>query len=981
MIRDLLKWVMPGLVTVLAGTTLTLAMTAADMSAHLATQSTAMLQRAGFDWAELTIAGRDLTLLGTTTDQAYVDAAAQRLARIPGARSVTTQVALAPIASPYQLQASIMDGAVALSGGVPDERTRELLLARAGAEQGALELRSGIPDRRAWIAGAQFAIDQLQLLDQGQVTLSGLTMELAGRARSERDYRNLVIVMRAGPPAGVTLGKVALTPARISPYQWSARSDGERIEVSGYVPDAALAQLYRTAAATELEVATGLSLGSGEPSGFAELSQSLVEQLSRLEYGMASIVDGQSSLAGAPATVEIAQAVTEALQPSGAIVVLEPPRIDDYWVSATLQATGKLVFDGYAPDAATRTGFQQLAGADTQYLQLGRGAPERYQAAMEYGLAALSHMREGRFALQQQRLTLSGVARTAEDYQTLLAMPADAAPQGFTLAPAEILAPAAAPYRWSATKPSSGPITLAGLVPQPKAKLALLAAAGPSATDAQSYASGEPRNFLASAETAIAMLAWLADGKVVFDGASWTITGAPNSAIDQAALEADFAARQLAAAGWSMALARPQLAAAAPAASPDAPAPAAPYLWSAIKLPNGQVTLTGTVPVAATQAALAERAGPQVTDQTTIDPAAPAGFAEDVLVAVAALAHVSDGLARFDGALWRLDGNLADAGSAAAIDAILAQAATPAQDWQLTLLPPSPPREPTPTPASAPSAPLVDPAPAAAADPAPAAPVTDPSYAFSATLAPDGGLILSGQVPSEAALGALLEIAEADTAAVSIAAGAPAPFLASARIGLRALLQLQTGSLDFADGAWQLEGVAADAAIRTALERAVDADGATWSLSLDLPPAAAAPPVTAPSAAEAPAAKVDISTCAGPIADFSGRNAILFQSGAALIASESELALDELVILLKACPDAVIHVEGHTDADGDAQQNLGLSVARAEAVVNALIARDINPARLYALGYGETRPVADNTTAAGKRQNRRIVVTVSDAHF
>jgi outer membrane protein OmpA-like peptidoglycan-associated protein len=69
-------------------------------------------------------------------------------------------------------------------------------------------------------------------------------------------------------------------------------------------------------------------------------------------------------------------------------------------------------------------------------------------------------------------------------------------------------------------------------------------------------------------------------------------------------------------------------------------------------------------------------------------------------------------------------------------------------------------------------------------------------------------------------------------------------------------------------------------------------------------------------------------------------------------------------------------VEGHTDADGDEQLNLALSVARAEAVVNALIERGVAPARLYALGYGESSPIGDNTTAEGKELNRRIVVKV-----
>ncbi|MCS6758942.1 MAG: hypothetical protein MO852_07880 [Candidatus Devosia euplotis] len=149
---------------------------------------------------------RDLTLSGTTTDQRYVEVAQQRLARIPGVRSVSTNVTLAPMAAPYRLEASLSDGKIALSGGVPDETAWQILLDRAGLEQGGLQLRAGMPERRAWVAGAQFAIDQLHFLDQGESTLSDLRVDLSCRAKSERDFRDLLIVLRAGPPAGVTLG-------------------------------------------------------------------------------------------------------------------------------------------------------------------------------------------------------------------------------------------------------------------------------------------------------------------------------------------------------------------------------------------------------------------------------------------------------------------------------------------------------------------------------------------------------------------------------------------------------------------------------------------------------------------------------------------------------------------------------------------------------------------------------------------------------
>ena len=235
------------------------------------------MQAGGFDWAELSLNARDLTLTGTTTDQAILDAAVTRLAALEGVRTVVTDVTLAPMARPYMLQATVDQGTISVSGGVPNETTRQRLLSLAGLEQGALELRSDIPDRRSWTAGAEFAIDPLQYFDHGEAVLSDLTVSFHGRAKSERAFRDLLIIMRAGAPAGLTLGEVEITPALVSPYQWSATFDGKRIDVSGYVPDDALAERFRMADVSGAQVATGLALGSGEPAGFADLSQQLLE--------------------------------------------------------------------------------------------------------------------------------------------------------------------------------------------------------------------------------------------------------------------------------------------------------------------------------------------------------------------------------------------------------------------------------------------------------------------------------------------------------------------------------------------------------------------------------------------------------------------------------------------------------------------------------------------------------------------------------
>lgn len=1014
MIRDLIKWVVPGLATVLGGTTLCLAMTSTYIADDLLARGTAAMTDGGYDWAELSLNVRDLTLTGTTTEQALLDSAIARLSRISGIRSVASDVTLAPMARPYALNARLAQGAIALSGAVPSETAKQDLLSLAGTEHGALDLRSGVPNRRLWMTGAEFAIDQLQYFDQGEAVLSDLTVSFNGRAKSERAFSDLLIVMRAGPPAGLELGDVTIIPALVSPYQWSASFDGQRIEVSGYVPDDALAERYRSAEVSGAQVATGLTLGSGEPTGFADLSQTLLEQLSRLEYGTASIVDGESSLAGAPATLEIAQGVVDTLEPSGTIVVLEPPRIDDYWMSATRQAGGVVVFDGFAPDEATREAFGQYDGADTSYLKLGRGAPERYRSGVDFGLEALALMSEGRIALRDNVLTIVGTARSGADYDALLALMDAEAPQGLVLARAEIAAPRAATYSWSVTKDAAGAITISGLVPNAGDEATLLFSAGNRATSTMTYASGEPNGFLASAETALALLPWLREGGVVYDGMGWTVTGTANSAIDKGAIEADFVTRQLAAAGWSMAVAAP------PPAVPEI----APYAWSATRAADG-VTLMGYVPSQSLKSYLAVHAGDSVVDSTELGLGAPDDFVAASRAGLDAVLGLEEGEVSFDGSTWSLSGR---AESEAQRDAVLATlaAATDSAGWSIDILAPEPEpavtaepapepepaadptpvmepgpivetetaeepevvAEPEPAPVAEPesveesepaaepvAAPESEPAVAAAqAERAPAA--VDPNYAFSASRSADGEVVLSGQLPSDPALRYLQAISGGDVAAVSIAEGAPETFLPSAETGMRALLYLLEGQLDFARGQWSLSGVAADEGARNAVLSALDADPgeADWPTTIELPPPPPPPEPVAPEPA-------DISACAAPVAEFSARNSILFQSGAALIAAESDAALDELALDLAACPDAVVHIEGHTDADGDEGLNMALSVARAEAVVDALVSRGITPARLYAVGYGETAPIADNETAQGKRLNRRIVVTVQPEHY
>ncbi len=100
-------------------------------------------------------------------------------------------------------------------------------------------------------------------------------------------------------------------------------------------------------------------------------------------------------------------------------------------------------------------------------------------------------------------------------------------------------------------------------------------------------------------------------------------------------------------------------------------------------------------------------------------------------------------------------------------------------------------------------------------------------------------------------------------------------------------------------------------------------------------------------------------------------NHIYFRTNQAELSDSSQAELMNLVDLLRENPTLIIEISGHTDNQGNANDNLLLSKRRAEAVVNFLTAQGIPANRLQAKGYGANRPIADNTTAAGRAKNRR----------
>ncbi|MDH3337042.1 MAG: OmpA family protein [Gammaproteobacteria bacterium] len=121
-------------------------------------------------------------------------------------------------------------------------------------------------------------------------------------------------------------------------------------------------------------------------------------------------------------------------------------------------------------------------------------------------------------------------------------------------------------------------------------------------------------------------------------------------------------------------------------------------------------------------------------------------------------------------------------------------------------------------------------------------------------------------------------------------------------------------------------------------------------------------------------ARVDVKGC--EIREVINLPGVNFQTNSDRLLPGAEQVLADAAATLRMNRDLVVEVAGHTDSDGSAAYNEGLSERRAITVHDYLINNGANPANLTVRGYGEAQPVADNATAQGKARNRRVELRI-----
>jgi outer membrane protein OmpA-like peptidoglycan-associated protein len=773
------------------------------------------------------------------------------------------------------------------------------------------------------------------------------------------------------------------------PYTWSAQREGNRVTLTGFVPDNTAKAANAAAAARAFpnaEVNDQQRIAFGAPAGFAAAAAAGLAELGSLTSGKASINDGNFCIEGAAATSDgyLALLPRLATPPQGftrQACAVTPPTVTPYLWSAAKAASGAITLSGFYPSDAVRaeinTAVRAAApgAAVTDAMKPALGAPASLMGMVTAGMGQLSRMVEGTASISNTIFNVVGRGPASfEACDALRRGVAGQLAQGFSLGNAAIECPAPPPppppppapvvaapppppppppppsplaLSWSAVKNPTG-IVLSGMAPSAAAKAAVAAAAVIATTGTVTdnlVVQGNiatPPDYAAATNFALGQLAALSTGQASLNGPALVVTGnAPNAAI-KTGVDAALAAALPA----GMRLARADVVAPPPPPPPPPPAPVVaappppppvPLVWSAVKDNNG-ITLSGLVPSeqvrsaivsaarAATTGAVVDTMRLQAVVATPPDQTAAATFA------LQQLGRLSSGQAALAGPALSLTGVAGTPDAKRAVD----------QAMSGTL------------PGAARLAQVG---------------VAVRPYAMEAQ-ADKSGIALTGYVPDQATRAELVSAAEAAgfrgkiRDELQIVGGAPANFGGATRVALSNLLRLDLGTVRVDDQMISLQGMTCRDVIRQEVET-----GSRVGL-----------PAGFAGQGQVSIRQTGCTNCQLELDNATKGRAILFQQSRDELAADASTTavVEEVARVLQACPAARIAVEGHTNLDGERRgyPNKALSEKRAQAVIGALVARGVAANRFMPVGFGADKPLIPHGTAAAREQNRRVQFTI-----
>ncbi|MCX5515170.1 OmpA family protein [Kaistia algarum] len=599
---------------------------------------------------------------------------------------------------------------------------------------------------------------------------------------------------------------------------------------------------------------------------------------------------------------------------------------------------GKVVITGFVPSEDERVAILATAkrllpefGVEDQ-MQLARGQPVDFLGIVHFAIARLAELADGSVSLSGPQLTISGTARDETEFASAAEALSVALPPSAMLHNIRILPPRTERFAWRLDF-DGRKAQMSGFVPSGSARADVLAALRATVADVEfedstQLASGAPESFGSAATFAAYQLAHLSEGSASMDGPTLSLSGKAKTVADYEQALAEIDARRGRSGGITF------------GTIDILPAAVDPYVWRAERS-GDQVTLGGYVPTEAARAAVLAKArtlfeGLNIVDRLKVAEGDPK------MDWIGAISFSLGQLSRLGRGAVSLTGHSYDiAGEALSTPAFHAL-----QDELGKTLPASMELRHS------------------AVAPAPISP-----FLFAAVRG-NGRLTLSGYVPTDEVAKTIVGAAQpkfgddAIDIRLELAGGVPDGFIDAVAAGLQAISRLEGGRLDLVDERLSVSGVAVSEPARTAIEAALRRDlPENFELAAAMIVAVGGDPLSG-------------SDCQAALQAEMGHGQIQFDDARSAVSPDSYGLVDRLASIAQRCPAATIEVAGHTESGGGTRRNQALSEERAQSVIEHLVEDGVRRERLNAVGYGQTRPIASNSTTAGRTQNRRIEFSV-----
>jgi OOP family OmpA-OmpF porin len=267
---------------------------------------------------DASLSNTTLSISGRAATREGYNAFVAALKTLPHGFTMSSANVIPPRVSPFVFKVERANGALALEGFVPDEATRAQVTAAAArlmpgvAVKSQLELADGAP--QGFGAMAVFALEQAARLGSGSATLSDAELSVQGQAANVANYAALIEAPQTLPP-GLRLGARAITPATMSPYEWSVEKSDGGITLRGAVPDAARKDA-NVAAARALggSVRDEQFIAGGAPANYPAIVEAALGAVAKLETGTAALNGAALQLNGRAARPDVIDEVRKTVQ-------------------------------------------------------------------------------------------------------------------------------------------------------------------------------------------------------------------------------------------------------------------------------------------------------------------------------------------------------------------------------------------------------------------------------------------------------------------------------------------------------------------------------------------------------------------------------------------------------------------------------------------------------------------------------------------